>query len=250
MEVGYERKKTFFTKGSLFCGCIFYGCGNVSGQTLQAAGGEDSGNPGGPPATASLSHNNWDGRSKYDVTFNIWWGNNAVSYRLYENNEVIDEGYLEANSPNAQSKTFSIEKTENGTYEYKIDLTNGYGTTSSNTISVNVTQAAQTPEVPTEDTVQTPVFSQAGGTYIKAQSVQITCKTPDAVIRYTTDGTEPTKDSTVYTKAISIEKDTVLKAKAFKDGMKESAVVSAEYIIKTGGAVDPENQPQDFRRDC
>lgn len=207
-------------------------------KSLLAAEAADSGNPTGAPAAAALAHNNWDGNAAFKITFNIWWGNNAVSYKLYENNVVIQEGTLEANSPNAQSKTFPITKTENGTYTYKLDLSNSFGTTSSNTISVAVSKAGQVPEIPEDpsaETVETPVFSIPGGTYTSAQSVAISCNTQDAVIYYTTNGTEPTKDSALYTAEISIEKTSLLKAKAFKDGMKDSATASANYSIRTAG---------------
>lgn len=213
-------------------------------KNLMAASPGDQGTPGGAPAAPALTHNNWDGRGTYEVTFNIWWGNNATSYKLYEDNVVIQEGNLEANSPNAQSKVFSIQKTKNGTYQYKIELTNPYGTTASSVISVTVTNAGETPDNPEEpdepviEAAEIPLFSVAAGTYAKVQTVEITCKTKDAVIRYTTDGTNPDKDSPVYSKPVSIEKDTTLKAIAFKEGMLDSAIASADYMIRQG-STDP-----------
>lgn len=199
----------------------------------------DKGTPNGVPAVPALSHNNWDQKATYAIEFNIWWGNNATSYKLFENNQVIQEGSLEANSPNAQSKVFQMNKTINGTYQYKIELTNSFGTTNSSTISVTVSKASQGPVIPETETVQVPVFSIAGGTYTSTQSVEITCKTQDAVITYTTDGTEPTENSEKYIKAISIEKSTLLKAKAFKTGMKDSTVASANYVIREDNPGQP-----------
>lgn len=199
----------------------------------------DKGAPNGVPAVPALSHNNWDQKATYAIEFNIWWGNNATSYKLFENNLVIQEGSLEANSPNAQSKVYQMNKTINGTYQYKIELTNSFGTTNSSTISVTVSKASQEPEIPETQTVQVPVFSIAGGTYTSTQSVEITCKTQDAVITYTTDGTEPTENSEKYIKAITIEKSTLLKAKAFKTGMKDSTVASANYVIREDNPGQP-----------
>lgn len=207
--------------------------GKLMAETL------DKGTPNGIPAVPALSHNNWDQKATYAIEFNIWWGNNATSYKLFENNLVIQEGSLEANSPNAQSKVFQMNKTINGTYQYKIELTNSFGTTNSSTISVTVSKASQEPEIPETETVQVPVFSIAGGTYTSTQSVEITCKTQDAVITYTTDGTEPTENSEKYIKAITIENSTLLKAKAFKTGMKDSTVASANYVIREDNPGQP-----------
>lgn len=209
--------------------------------SVMAAESQDKGQPGGAPAVPALTHDNWSGNASYNIQFDIWWGNNATSYKLYENDVVVEEGELEANSPNAQSKKFPFEKTENGTYTYKIDLTNSFGTTSSAKVIVTVTEAgAETPDIPVAETVETPAFSVPGGAYTEKQTVSITCGTADAAIYYTVDGTEPTKASALYKEAIVIEKTTRLKAIAVKDGMKDSAVASANYTIRqSGGEVKP-----------
>ena len=81
-------------------------------------------------------------------------------------------------------------------------------------------------------TVSTPEFSVASGAVDSGTSVTITCSTDGAKIYYTTDGTEPTAESTEYTAAISITEAVTLKAIAVKDGMNDSAVSSASYTIK------------------
>lgn len=82
------------------------------------------------------------------------------------------------------------------------------------------------------ETVSNPTFTPAAGTYTSAQSVTLACATSGATIRYTTDGTEPTANSSVYSSAISVAKTTTLKAKAFKSGMNDSTPVSATYTIQ------------------
>lgn len=77
--------------------------------------------------------------------------------------------------------------------------------------------------------VETPVIAPNGGTYYEAFDATITCPTADAVIRYTTDGTEPTETSTVYTVPVTINTTTTLKAKAWKTGMDASMVATATY---------------------
>lgn len=210
---------------------------------LMAAETTDKGSPSGAPAVPAFTHDNWDGKASFTLQFNIWWGNNATSYKLYENDVVIEENGLEANSPNAQSKTFAVTKTENGIYKYKLELANSFGTTNSQVISVSVTQASVTPDV--KETVKTPEFSVAGGTYKTAQTVNLTCKTPGAVIYYTTDGKAPSASAAEYKEAVTVDKTMTLKAIAVKDGMLDSAVASADYIIDQDAepAPDPEPKP-------
>ena len=87
------------------------------------------------------------------------------------------------------------------------------------------------PPVSGKQTVATPTFSVASGEVDSGTSVTITCATEDAKIYYTTDGTEPTASSTEYTEAISVTEAVTLKAIAVKDGMNDSAVASASYLI-------------------
>lgn len=77
----------------------------------------------------------------------------------------------------------------------------------------------------------TPTFSPAAGTYNKVQNVEISTTTEGATIYYTTDGAEPTTESTEYTGAIEVDKNMTIKAIAVKDGMANSAVAEAAYEI-------------------
>ncbi len=80
-------------------------------------------------------------------------------------------------------------------------------------------------------TVETPTFSPAGGTYTSAQSVTISCATTGAAIHYTTDNSTPTASSTTYTGAITVSSTTTIKAIAVKSGISDSDVASALYTI-------------------
>lgn len=77
--------------------------------------------------------------------------------------------------------------------------------------------------------VAEPQFNPASCLFYPSTNVTITCATSGATIRYTTDGTDPTESSTVYTGPISIDDDTVIRARAWKSGMNPSAVVSETY---------------------
>ena len=81
------------------------------------------------------------------------------------------------------------------------------------------------------DFVDPPVFSVAEGEYNETQTVTISAQ-EGATIYYTTNGEDPTTNSTVYDGAISISETTTLKAIA-SNGTNNSAVTSATYTIVT-----------------
>jgi gliding motility-associated-like protein len=65
------------------------------------------------------------------------------------------------------------------------------------------------------DYMPTPVMSLQSGFYTGNQSVTITSSDPTAVVRYTTNGAEPSATSAVYNSPLNINQNTVLRAKAF-----------------------------------
>ncbi len=84
-----------------------------------------------------------------------------------------------------------------------------------------------------------PVFSVPGGIYEEDQTVEISCVTEGAEIRYTTDGSEPNSVSVLYTSPVQITDTVILKAKAFRSGWIESQTVTASYaygfVLVPGG---------------
>lgn len=78
----------------------------------------------------------------------------------------------------------------------------------------------------------TPAFAQAPGSYTNTLSVTITTATAGATIYYTTNGTEPTTSSSVYSTPVSINVTTTLKAKAVHASFVDSEVASGLYSLE------------------
>ncbi len=77
-----------------------------------------------------------------------------------------------------------------------------------------------------------PTFSPVGGSYTAAQTVTLSSATGGATIRYTLDGTAPSKTvGTVYTAPFSVAGTTTVKAIAYLTGLTDSSVASATYSI-------------------
>ncbi|CAM4217801.1 hypothetical protein FHS16_000412 [Paenibacillus endophyticus] len=93
-------------------------------------------NPGMPV----LSSNNWDGDGSYDIRMNMWWGTNGTTFNLYENGVLIHSEQLEVGTPNAQTATVAVKGRSRGAYQYRGELVNDAGSTSSAVITVKVTQ--------------------------------------------------------------------------------------------------------------
>ncbi|MHB0997773.1 MAG: chitobiase/beta-hexosaminidase C-terminal domain-containing protein [Armatimonadota bacterium] len=84
-----------------------------------------------------------------------------------------------------------------------------------------------------------PFFSPGQGTYITSVNVKITCETPGSIIRYTTDGSNPTKYSTLIESGdfVMIDKSLTLKARAWKGVYVPSDIRKAEYEIKVAAPI-------------
>src|SRR5262249_4390184 len=75
-------------------------------------------------------------------------------------------------------------------------------------------------------------FSVDRGFYSAAFPLSITTATPGAQVYYTTNGDEPTQATgTLYTGPITINKTTVLRAAAFKDGYIQTNTDTETYLF-------------------
>ncbi|WIV21059.1 chitinase N-terminal domain-containing protein [Paenibacillus polygoni] len=97
--------------------------------------------PGQAVLTSNNGHDNGLQDGSYEITMNLWWGNNATEYKLYENGTLIDTQKISDRTPERQSAVTSITGKANGTYTYKSELTNSYGTSASTSVVVVVTDA-------------------------------------------------------------------------------------------------------------
>lgn len=96
----------------------------------------------------------------------------------------------------------------------------------------------------TSPQVSAPAFNPAGGTYTSGQSVALSSATPGAAIRYTTDGSTPTSSTgAIYSGPIPVTATTTIKAIAYGNGLSDSAVSSATYVITAPQVAPPVFSP-------
>ena len=102
-----------------------------------------SGVPGKPTLSSDQYGVDYDG--DYNITMNMYYGNNATSYKLYErygiNGEykVISEGELTDGTPAVQSKVIEVRGRQNiGIYSYYAEFINSYGSACSDVLEVRV----------------------------------------------------------------------------------------------------------------
>ena len=78
----------------------------------------------------------------------------------------------------------------------------------------------------TENLVWIPSFNPRGAIFTETTTVSLACRTEGSEIYYTSDGSTPTKASTVFQKPFTLRGNTILKARAFKNGMDASSVAT------------------------
>ncbi len=80
-----------------------------------------------------------------------------------------------------------------------------------------------------------PIFSITGGFFTSEQMIEIETEDVSAKIFYTTDGSEPTPQSTLYTSPVRISTVTPLRAIAVVDGEVASDITTATYFVGLPG---------------
>ncbi|MFD1953363.1 fibronectin type III domain-containing protein [Paenibacillus thailandensis] len=77
----------------------------------------------------------------YNITMNLWWGDNGTSYKLYENGVPVDTVKLTDDTPSAQTAATRLTGKPNGTYVYTCEISNTHGTTACDPLTVQVKDA-------------------------------------------------------------------------------------------------------------
>ena len=85
--------------------------------------------------------------------------------------------------------------------------------------------------LPGRDVLAPPAMLPAGGEFKAPVTVALSSGEPGAQIRYTLDGSVPGPDDPIYAKPIRIDGPTVLRARAYKDGLTRSIVVQQTYLV-------------------
>ncbi|HNV96694.1 MAG TPA: FN3 associated domain-containing protein [bacterium] len=80
-----------------------------------------------------------------------------------------------------------------------------------------------------------PEASYESGVLDSGTFISLSSQTPNSIIRYTTNGSEPTENSTIYTNPIQISQSTILKAKTYKQGYIPSNASTYNYIVIAPG---------------
>lgn len=79
---------------------------------------------------------------EFQLTMNLWWGENGSIFRLYQDGQLVSTTPLSLNSPAAQSAVVDIAGLKNGTYVFTGELVNSKGTTATEPLTVTVTNAS------------------------------------------------------------------------------------------------------------
>jgi len=98
--------------------------------------------PGKPVLSDDNGHVTGLKGGTYNITMNLWWGVNGSQYKLYEDGVLIDTKGLISISPNPQTAVTLISGKRNGSHKYYCELINDNSTTTSDIITINVTDAS------------------------------------------------------------------------------------------------------------
>ena len=85
--------------------------------------------------------------------------------------------------------------------------------------------------VNTQGLAETVQFNPTGGVFANTVALELSASSPNAVIRYTLDGSVPTNTSTVYPNQLSISSNSRVRARVFEPGLSSGPVVSHAYFF-------------------
>jgi hypothetical protein len=175
--------------------------------------------------TITVTVNHGDGNVQEWIA--LYVASNPDSAWSFEGNWQYLNGQQSApTTPVSYPVTLSfIAPSTPGTYNIRYFAFNGYSNRLA--ISQNFTVA-----VPTM-AVAAPTITPNGGSFTGSVSATIQTATSGASIYYTTDGSTPTRSSSLYTGALQLTTSAIIKAKAFRDGYNASTESAASFTINT-----------------
>lgn len=175
-----------------------------------------------PSVTLSKNGNNYEADYTQTVTVAPTDYNGDITYTVenstFDTNDVIindNTGKVTISTTNNVGGTIVVKASGQATAAYNKPADATY------TLTVNAAPVG----------VGTPMFSLATGSYYYGTTVEIEAVN-STLITYTTDGTNPTMESTTYSAPVAITKTMTLKAKAWDDGLNESEIASIDYTLK------------------
>lgn len=205
----------------------------VNGETLKSATG--SGSVVWTPqhnGSYTLTHKVMSGSSQTGETLTAVFTVSGINYTVTWKNEdgtvLQADSVLDGTVPSYAGETPTKESTLQYAYSFAGWDREIVAVTGEATYVATYTAIPLNPDEPVFNPESGMVF---GGTL----SVSISCPTEGATIHYTTDGSEPTAESPVYSR-FKISGKTTVKAVAVKNGLL-SEVVAAEYAL--GQCADP-----------
>ncbi len=165
-----------------------------------------------------------------DTTPTLGWDvvDGAVSYEVQVADSEAGVDGATAETVTTEAYTPSAGLSDETTHYWRIRAINGDGEPTAWSSIISFTIACEQAE--------TPYFSSTPGDYGEDLAFYILCDTSDAVIHYTTDGSDPTIDSPVYPEGHDIflsgfGSTMTVKAIAVGDELLESAIAVGEFAI-------------------
>lgn len=151
--------------------------------------------------------------------FRIDSGKGAGVYLFDSSGQIVDSVFIEKKQP-APNISYGRETTGSSTWGYQYEPT----------------PAAKNCGKICTEILGEPIFSECGRVLTKSQTIELTLSLPEGtptgtVIRYTTDGSEPTRDSQSYISPIRFSSTRVIRAKLFCDGYLSPRSTTQSYLF-------------------
>jgi len=154
-----------------------------------------------------------------------------ANFNLSNNGEYLALIAADGKTPIHEYNHFELGGDEYGYPDQEDDISYGYYYDETRYFS-EPTPGTDNVKSSFEGFVEKPDVNVKGGCYVNGFDLTMSCGTPDAFIRYTTDGTVPSLvNGMLYTGPIHLNSLTTLIAKSFKPGLQRSDARIETYIF-------------------